>query len=256
VCVCFLQSLSTAISEIAVVAALIFGVTVSGFMGGYNPSNSKYFNQRDRYFVGYMVSLTCFLCNMTTSVVFRMATSLLTRESDMLVFISYTRRLHMLNLFMFMIAIIIALIYGLAAADDSLFNGDKCIEDETHGSLGFLTWWMEWALNDYPRGAGAFHEKNVTIINPWAQKATALNISRPSKLDVPQYWSGTDEGGGGWGILGLWRWSGVAMFNFLEPQDKAPRRATAGGGPQGAALVSCRVPLTKPPASVTCNGRW
>jgi hypothetical protein len=149
-----------------------------------------------------------------------MATSLLTRESDMLVFISYTRRLHMLNVFMFFIVIIIALIYGLTAADDSLFNGDKCIEDETHGSLGFLTWWMEWTLNDYPRGAGAFHEKNVTIINPWAQKATALNISRPSKLDVPQYWSGTDEGGGGWGILGLWRWSGVAMFSFLEPQDK------------------------------------
>ncbi len=146
VCVCFLQSLNTAISKIAVVAALIFAVTVSVFMGGFNPSNSKYFNQWDRHFVGYMVAITFFLCNIATSVVFRMATSLLTRESDMLVFISYTRKWHMLNLFMFLTAIIVSLVlskvYGLAAADDSLFNGDKCVEDETHGSLCFLTWWM------------------------------------------------------------------------------------------------------------------
>jgi hypothetical protein len=61
VCVCFLQSLNTAISKNAIVAALIFAVTVSVFMGGFNPSNSKYFNQWDRHFLGYMVAITFFL---------------------------------------------------------------------------------------------------------------------------------------------------------------------------------------------------
>ena len=131
--------------------------------------------------------------------IFRLSTSVLARESDMLVFISKTRYWHISNIVVFIVGTFMSLVNTLAAAEIFVFNGDYCLVQATGGSLVFMTWWMEWALNDLPRGAGAFYTKGEPIKNPWALKADVLNLPRPSMSSI-----GT----------------GQVMFNSLNPQDK------------------------------------
>ena len=43
--------------------------------------------------------------------------------------------------------------------------------------MSYMEWWYEWALDDYPKGTGVFHEEGVPILNPWALKAANLSIT-------------------------------------------------------------------------------
>ena len=58
-------------------------------------------------------------------------------------------------------------------------NGDYCLAEATGGSLGFMTWWIEWALDDFPLGAGVVHAKGEPVKNPWALKAAELKLPLP-----------------------------------------------------------------------------
>jgi hypothetical protein len=195
-----LERLTTAISEIAIYAALFLTLFGAGFMNGFGPANSHFMNLRITFKLGFMVGITCFIVNIITSIIFRLSSAVLARESDMLVFISKTRYWHMINIAVFIVGTFMSLVSTLAAAEDFVFNGDHCLVQATGGSLAFMTWWLEWALNVFPRGAGAFYTKGEPIKNPWALKADALNLKRPSVL-----------------IGGR---NAQAMFNKLNPQDK------------------------------------
>ena len=175
-----LERLNNAISEIAVYAALFLTLFAGGFINGFSPANSKYFNHRNEYRLGYIIGITCFIINISTSMFFRLSSAVLARESDMLVFISKTRYWHMINVAVFVVGTFMSLVNTLASAESFLYAGDYCLLQATGGSLGFMTWWMEWALNDFPRGAGAFYTKGEPIKNPWALKADALNLPKPS----------------------------------------------------------------------------
>jgi hypothetical protein len=195
-----LERLTTAISEIAVYAALFLTLFGAGLLNGFAPVNSHVMNLRRTFHVGFMVGITCFVINIVTSIIFRLSSAVLARESDMLVFISKTRYWHMINIAVFIVGTFMSLVNTLAAAEDFLFNGDHCLVQATGGSLAFMTWWMEWALNDFPRGAGAFYTKGEPIKNPWALKADALNLTRPSMQNP--------------------RSNGQMMFDTFNPQDK------------------------------------
>jgi hypothetical protein len=202
-----LERLNTAISEIAVYAAFAWSLFAGGYMSGFSPTYPKFMNQRERFFSGYMVGVNLFIINMASSIIFRISSASLARESDMLVFISKTRYWHMTNIVVFGFACVFSITNTLSAGEAYYANGDYCLQGETGGSLGFLTWWMEWMFNEFPTGRGAFYTKGELIRNPWAKMADTLNISRPSKLpEMPFYMSS-------------WQF-GTDLFRAMEPKDQ------------------------------------
>ena len=140
-----------------------------------------------------------------SSLTFRGASATLARESDILVFISKSRYWHTTNLLLFMFGTIVSLVATLKAASSYVFNGDYCLAEATGGSLSFLTWWFEWALDDYPIGAGMIHAEGESIKNPWSLKAAELGLARPLKPSRSQ-------------IAGMWEAS--EMASHLQSQDK------------------------------------
>ena len=126
-----------------------------------------------------MSGIGLLIINIFSSLLFRLASSALARESDMLVFISKTRYWHWLNLLVFLAGTLSGVIWCLRAGQRHVLNGDYCLAEATGGSLGFMTWWIEWALDDFPLGAGAVHAKGEPVKNPWALKAAELQLARP-----------------------------------------------------------------------------
>jgi len=53
------------------------------------------------------------------------------------------------------------------------------------GTQIYLGWYIEWVSGNYAKGAGVIHPLGEDIINPWAKKATELNIVKPSDSN---YW--------------------------------------------------------------------
>jgi hypothetical protein len=198
-----LERLNTATSEIAIYAALTWGLFAGAYLSGFSPSNAKItVNQRDVFYSGYIIGINCFIINMASSIIFRISSASLARESDMLVFISKTRYWHMINIGLFVFACVQSIASFVTAVQAYYVNGDYCLQGATGGSMGFLTWWMEWMFNEFPTGRGAFYAKGELIRNPWAKMADTLNISRPSKLPSKSLLYGTE------------------MASALEPKDK------------------------------------
>jgi hypothetical protein len=94
------------------------------------------------------------------------------RESDMLVFLAKSRYFSTVNIIVFLVGATVGMVncLGAALASD---RGDFCLD----GSMSYMEWWYEWALDDYPKGTGVFHEEGVPILNPWALKAANLSIT-------------------------------------------------------------------------------
>ena len=209
VCICHrcvnLQNMNTMMSELAVYASLFLTIFVGGFLGGFFPANSKYIDLRAGFNIGLCIGICCFILNIMSSLTFRGASATLARESDILVFISKTRYWHFTNYLLFMFGTIVSLIATLRAASAYVQNGDYCLAEETGGSLSFLTWWFEWALDDYPIGAGIIHAEGESIKNPWSLKAAELGLARPLKPSRSQ-------------IAGMWEAS--EMASHLQSQDK------------------------------------
>ena len=200
------QSLMSAAAETAILAALFLTIFAGGFLGGFAPPNSKFANNRVLFFWGFALGWSCFLVNLLTSMVFRFCAATLARESDMLVFISKTRYWHPFNTVVFVMGIVGGVIGCLGAADEYVSGGDACLAEATGGSLGFMTWFLEWMLDDYPSGAGVTHTKGEPIRNPWALKANELNLPRPMSPNAEEVKSFVGGGwlvGGGGGVLGI-----------------------------------------------------
>ena len=106
-----LESLNLALSEIAIYASLFLTLFTGAHLGGFAAPSSKYFNQRFEFETGFMSGIGLLIINIVSSVSFRLASSALARESDMLVFISKTRYWHWLNLLLFAAGVVSGIIF-------------------------------------------------------------------------------------------------------------------------------------------------
>ena len=178
----------------------------SAWFGGFGPSNAQYFNNRTTFLLGFCLAMSCFVANLLNSMVLRFVASTLARESDMLVFISKARHWHLFNCVVFAFGIV-GTIFSIASAEMFVSNGDSCLVEATGGSMGFMEWFVQWMLEDYPISTGSWYKKGEAIKNPWALKAEELNLARPSIGRTTLSW--------GQGIGG-----GVGLYDLMSSEDK------------------------------------
>lgn len=174
-----LESVCQIHSEIAVYSALI----ASLFMPLAGELALPESNYRYLYSTSYYVGWVCSWVNILTSIFFRFAIGSMARESDMLVFLAWSRHYSVINISFF-----IANLYSFGAALNSgrakLEHGDYCLD----GSLSFMKWWYEWCGSDVgdseiPVGQGVVYDEGVPIRNPWTLKAEELVLSCDEKVE-------------------------------------------------------------------------
>ena len=168
-----LEAVCTGHGEIAVYVSLFMSIYVGARLGGFfAPPQSKYDDLRREFDLGYNIGLVCGLINVMVSIFFRASAATMARESDMLVFLAKSRYYSQLNILIFLVGGTLGMMNCLGAAIAS-DRGDFCLD----GSISYMEWWYEWALDEYPKGKGVFHEEGAPILNPWAIKATNLSLT-------------------------------------------------------------------------------
>jgi len=111
----------------------------------------------------------------------RLTGACLPRESDMLVVMWKYRWLPLVNLICFIGGTFLGFLLCLGQVTQNQMQGNACMD----GTQIYLGWYIEWLTGKYAKGAGVIHPFGGDIINPWAKKATELNIVKPSD---PNYW--------------------------------------------------------------------
>ena len=173
----FIQSLIAASSEIAVYAALFLTLNLAAVLGGgLSIPAPRYADKRFPILAQAFCVVSCFLTNIVASIILRLSSSALARESDMLVFISKIRYWNWINIGLFALGSTFGMYISTAVFLITWIQGDYCLD----GSLSFHSWFYEWAEEDYPAGAGVVHPEGEPIKNAWALKAAELNIDRPT----------------------------------------------------------------------------
>ena len=111
----------------------------------------------------------------------RLTGACLPRESDMLVVMWKFRWLPLVNLICFVAGTFLGFLLCLGQVTTNIKQGNECMD----GTQIYLGWYIEWVSGNYAKGAGVIHPLGEDIINPWAKKATELNIVKPSDSN---YW--------------------------------------------------------------------
>jgi len=120
-----LESLIAASSEIAVYAALFLTLNLAAVMGGgLSIPGPRYDDRRLRILQFVLCTTACFLTNIFASIILRLSSSALARESDMLVFISKIRYWNWINIGVFSLGSIFGMVYAEAVFLGSWIEGD------------------------------------------------------------------------------------------------------------------------------------
>jgi hypothetical protein len=177
--------------EIAVYAALFITLYLGAILGGFRPPNTgeanamayPNMNARYKFIVGYNIGVYASLFNILVSVSYRLASSVLLRESDKLVVLWKFRWLPALNALVFVFGCAFGMNFGLGSSISYIMQGDGCMD----GSQSYLQWYLEWVRDVYPKGHGMVHPLGVPVVNPWAAAAMIANVTRPDSEYFPNH---------------------------------------------------------------------
>ena len=175
--------------EIAVYSALLMSLFLPLTFDANFSANG---HLRARFIFGYYLGWASGWTSIMVSVFFRIAKASMSRESDMLVFLTYSRVLSGLNVLMLLL-MLFAMGFALHQGLRNLVTGDYCLD----GSLRWDTWWNEWTGNyrdmwtfwrdwyKQPVGQGIFYPEGETIKNPWILKAEELGLTYEDHTSSP-----------------------------------------------------------------------